>query len=183
MQPLAIPLLCALMPRAAVRPAPTTRCVSFPSAGLDHPNATTPLWRASSSGLRTSRAELVLQASLSAPEPEATQREARGGGDGMVIRQLWRYPVKSGAGEQLQSAALTPEGLAGDRRFMVATFGSSFGPSATGRHLTQREHPRLATLRATLRERGGGSGAAAANAAPSLLLEWEVWNRAPASGP
>jgi len=65
----------------------------------------------------------------------------------MRLIGLWRYPLKAAGGEALQVAQLTPEGVDGDRRFMVATFG--------GRYLTQREHPSLATVRATLSDDGG----------------------------
>lgn len=35
------------------------------------------------------------------------------------VREIWRYPVKSMAGEQLQEAALGPGGIAGDRGWAV----------------------------------------------------------------
>jgi uncharacterized protein YcbX len=38
--------------------------------------------------------------------------------DGAVVA-LWRYPVKSMLGEELNAAEVTPRGLAGDRRFAV----------------------------------------------------------------
>lgn len=53
----------------------------------------------------------------------------------MRIAQLWRYPVKSMAGEQLQHALLTPLGIAGDRVVHVE--------NARGRVITARTHPRL----------------------------------------
>ena len=33
----------------------------------------------------------------------------------MYLKEIWRYPVKSMAGEQLQSADITINGIAGDR--------------------------------------------------------------------
>ena len=35
----------------------------------------------------------------------------------MQVIGLWRYPVKSLQGEQLETAAITTDGLAGDRRY------------------------------------------------------------------
>ncbi|MBM3759963.1 MAG: hypothetical protein FJW36_06915 [Acidobacteria bacterium] len=37
----------------------------------------------------------------------------------MYLKELWRYPVKSMAGEKLQQVELTPLGLAGDREILV----------------------------------------------------------------
>lgn len=53
----------------------------------------------------------------------------------MHLESIWRYPVKSMAGERLQRCALGQLGLAGDRIVHVE--------SATGRLLTARSHPRL----------------------------------------
>jgi uncharacterized protein len=33
----------------------------------------------------------------------------------MLIKELWRYPVKSMAGEQLDTAEITEHGIVGDR--------------------------------------------------------------------
>jgi uncharacterized protein YcbX len=60
----------------------------------------------------------------------------------MWIAELWRYPVKSMAGERLDVVEVTSAGLAGDRVVQVV------GPG--GRVLTSRTHPRLLGLRATL---------------------------------
>jgi len=54
---------------------------------------------------------------------------------------LWRYPVKSLAGEPLTSATLTPEGIPGDRVVHVC------GPEGVR---TSRKHHRLLGLRGTL---------------------------------
>jgi uncharacterized protein YcbX len=60
----------------------------------------------------------------------------------MYITEIWRYPVKSMAGERLQEAHLTSSGIAGDRVVHVA------GPG--GRVITSRTHPRLLGLHAAL---------------------------------
>ena len=53
----------------------------------------------------------------------------------MYVAELWRYPVKSMAGEKLDHAALGPLGIAGDRVVHVE--------NAQGRFITSRTHPRL----------------------------------------
>ena len=60
----------------------------------------------------------------------------------MRIQELWRYPVKSMAGERIESAEVTDTGIVGDRMVLVA------GPG--GRIITSRTHPRLLGLRGTL---------------------------------
>jgi hypothetical protein len=60
----------------------------------------------------------------------------------MWIQELWRYPVKSMAGERIESAEVTGAGIVGDRTVLVA------GPR--GRIITSRTHPRLLGLRGTL---------------------------------
>jgi len=60
----------------------------------------------------------------------------------MRIQELWRYPVKSMAGERIDSAEVTETGIAGDRMVLVA--------GARGRIITSRTHPRLLGLRGTL---------------------------------
>lgn len=60
----------------------------------------------------------------------------------MWIAELWRYPVKSMAGERIEAAELTGGGLGGDRVVHVA------GPG--GRVITSRTHPRLLGLRGSL---------------------------------
>lgn len=64
----------------------------------------------------------------------------------MYIKELWRYPVKSMAGERLTQAQIDELGLDGDRKVLV------LGPN--GRVLTSRTHPRLLGLRGTLGEDG-----------------------------
>lgn len=60
----------------------------------------------------------------------------------MWIAELWRYPVKSMAGEPLQRARLTPAGIDGDRIVQVRDAG--------GRTVTARTRPGLLQFHATL---------------------------------
>lgn len=64
----------------------------------------------------------------------------------MQVAELWRYPVKSMAGEQLREAQVSESGIAGDRVVHVSGRG--------GRIITSRTHPRLLGLHASL----GGDG-------------------------
>ena len=57
------------------------------------------------------------------------------------MQQLWRYPVKSMAGEALEVADIDHDGIAGDRLVVVA------GPNGL---VTSRTRPQLLGLRATL---------------------------------
>ena len=61
------------------------------------------------------------------------------------VAGLWRYPVKSLAGERLSSAVLAPDGIVGDRLVVVA------GPEGVR---TSRRHHRLLGLRGTLDAQG-----------------------------
>ena len=54
------------------------------------------------------------------------------------ITQLYFYPIKSAAGLTLDEAFVTYEGLAGDRRFMLA--------KADGGFISARTHPRLQSI-------------------------------------
>ena len=60
----------------------------------------------------------------------------------MKVAAIWRYPVKSMAGERLSGAELTRTGFVGDRVVQVY--------DAHGRIVTARRFPRLLRLRATL---------------------------------
>jgi uncharacterized protein len=60
----------------------------------------------------------------------------------MWIQELWRYPVKSMAGERIESVELTEAGIVGDRTVLVA------GPG--GQIVTSRTHPRLLGLHGSL---------------------------------
>jgi uncharacterized protein YcbX len=61
---------------------------------------------------------------------------------------LFIYPVKSLGGFAVTSTTVTDRGLAEDRRWMVV--------DETGKFLTQRQHPTMATLRVVPHEEGGG---------------------------
>ncbi len=76
----------------------------------------------------------------------------------MWIQELWRYPVKSMAGERIESAEVTEAGIAGDRMVLVA------GPG--GRIITSRTHPRLLGLRGSLAPDG------------EPLVNGEAWDNA-----
>lgn len=60
----------------------------------------------------------------------------------MTVSELYVYPVKGAAGIALQRAQLDSFGIEHDRRWMIV--------DAAGAFLTQREHPVLALLRASL---------------------------------
>lgn len=65
----------------------------------------------------------------------------------MYVAEIWRYPVKSLAGERLDSAVLREDGIPGDRRVLVFDVQT--------RHLiTSRTHPKLLGLKATLSSYG-----------------------------
>ena len=53
----------------------------------------------------------------------------------MEVSEIWRYPVKSMAGERLDSATITSLGIGGDRVVHVE--------DAHGNFITARSHPRL----------------------------------------
>ncbi|MDB5327107.1 MAG: domain containing protein [Phycisphaerales bacterium] len=53
----------------------------------------------------------------------------------MHVKELWRYPIKTMAGEQLQRARVGPLGIEGDRIVHVE--------NAKGRLITSRSHPRF----------------------------------------
>src|SRR4051794_30454360 len=53
----------------------------------------------------------------------------------MEVTELWRYPVKTMAGEKLSSAAVGPLGIEGDRVVHVE--------DARGHVITARSHPRF----------------------------------------
>ncbi len=63
----------------------------------------------------------------------------------LALASLWRFPVKSLAGESLASATLTVEGIPGDRTVWVA------GPEGIR---TSRRHHRLLGLRGTVSSAG-----------------------------
>jgi uncharacterized protein YcbX len=64
----------------------------------------------------------------------------------MHLAEIWRYPVKSMAGERLKAVELSPEGISGDRVVQVY--------DTRGRRLTARTHPGLLGFRAALAPAG-----------------------------
>ena len=60
----------------------------------------------------------------------------------MKVAAIWRYPVKSMAGERVDSISIDSTGLAGDR--VVQVYNRS------GRLVTARKYPRLLRLKATI---------------------------------
>jgi len=75
----------------------------------------------------------------------------------MRLAELWRYPVKSMAGERLQRAWVSKTGVEGDRLVQVR--------DAAGRVLTARQYPSLLGLSGTL----GADGEPRVNGRP-----WEA---------
>ncbi len=65
----------------------------------------------------------------------------------MHVTELWRYPVKSMAGERLKAAAVGADGIEGDRIVHAE--------DAAGRIITARTHPALLGFTAVL---GDGAG-------------------------
>ena len=63
-----------------------------------------------------------------------------------TVMEIWRYPVKSMAGERLESCQIVEHGLEGDRRwaFIDRT------PNRAGKRLTIRQHDGLMAYRARL---------------------------------
>jgi len=64
-----------------------------------------------------------------------------------TVSEIWRYPVKSMAGERLDSAALTETGIEGDRRWALVD-GTA---NRAGKLLTGTEEKRLMTYHARLK--------------------------------
>ena len=64
----------------------------------------------------------------------------------MYVQELWRYPVKSMAGERLSETSLGPLGIPGDRELVIVDHA--------GRILTSRTKPRLLSMRAARDARG-----------------------------
>lgn len=64
----------------------------------------------------------------------------------MRVKSLHIYPVKGCRGIDLNEAAIERRGLAHDRRYMIV--------DATGRFITQREQPKLATIETAIDNNG-----------------------------
>lgn len=67
-----------------------------------------------------------------------------------IIEEIWRYPVKSMAGERLETCQAGENGLEGDRRWALV----DGAPNRAGKLLTIRQHEGLMTYHARLA--GGG---------------------------
>lgn len=65
----------------------------------------------------------------------------------MHIAEIWRYPVKSLAGEQIERAELFSDGIQGDRRILVYD-------DKTRQLVTSRTRPQLLGLKATIGKDG-----------------------------
>jgi len=65
----------------------------------------------------------------------------------MYVAEIWRYPVKSLAGEQIEIADIQADGIAGDRHVLVYN-------SHTHSIITSRTHPKLLALKATFNKNG-----------------------------
>jgi uncharacterized protein len=74
----------------------------------------------------------------------------------MWIAELWRYPVKSLAGERLTEADVRIGGIAGDRVYQVRR--------SDGRIVDARAHPKMLALHPTLTPNG------------DLLIDGKPWN-------
>ena len=79
----------------------------------------------------------------------------------MQLAEIWRYPVKSLAGERLDSVELTAQGVPGDRVVHLV--------DDRGKVATARRHYRLVTIQATLGEDG------------EPLVDGDRWDSEPAS--
>jgi hypothetical protein len=77
----------------------------------------------------------------------------------MWVDEMWRYPVKSMAGERLQSATLTEQGIVGDRVVQVH--------DGRGRVATARTYPALLQFHAVL------------DASGNVLVDGQPWDSAP----
>jgi len=65
----------------------------------------------------------------------------------MHVSEIWRYPVKSLKGEQLQQTEITPLGIPGDREIVVMR-------ALNGRVLTSRVRPTLLGLQGSINHDG-----------------------------
>ena len=79
-----------------------------------------------------------------------------------TVKEIWRYPVKSMAGERLESCLVTEHGLEGDRRYALID-GS---PNRAGKFFNIKQHAALMTYRARL---AGGNVQVVAPDGASLL--------------
>jgi len=81
----------------------------------------------------------------------------------MLVKEIWRYPVKSMAGERLTSARIDGNGVEGDRKVLVR---------GANRHvITSRTHHQLLGLKGTI-----GAGDEPRIAGPENLAAPYIWN-------
>lgn len=80
----------------------------------------------------------------------------------MNIREIWRYPVKSMAGQRLDTATLGARGIDGDRVMRVE--------NVDGRVVTSRSHPRLLGHQGSLGAHG------------EVLVDAQPWDRCALAG-
>ena len=81
----------------------------------------------------------------------------------MHIKEIWRFPVKSMAGERLESAHIDENGVEGDRKVLVR--------GANRRLITSRAHHRLLGLKGSI-----GSDGEVRIAGPENLKTPYIWN-------
>jgi uncharacterized protein YcbX len=67
-----------------------------------------------------------------------------------AVAGLWRYPVKSMAGGRLDSCAVTPDGIPGDRAWALVD-------RSTGKHMSAKRHPTLMLCSARFVEEPSGT--------------------------
>jgi len=79
-----------------------------------------------------------------------------------TVKEIWRYPVKSMAGERLESCLVTEHGLEGDRRYALI----DVSPNRAGKFFNIKQHAALMTYRARL---AGGNVQVVAPDGASLL--------------
>src|SRR4029077_19126294 len=80
------------------------------------------------------------------PTAELASRHGTTNNVTVKVTELWRYPVKTMAGERLQRARLGPLGIEGDRIVHAE--------DARGRGITSRSHPRSVGHQGTLGPQG-----------------------------
>lgn len=86
------------------------------------------------------------------------------------VVELWRYPVKSMAGERLESCAVTDRGLEGDRRWAFI----DQSPNRAGKWFNIKQHAPLMTYQARL---VGGELDLVAPDGSSVVLDGELLRR------
>jgi len=92
-----------------------------------------------------------------------------------VVREVWRYPVKSMAGERLESCMVTDAGLEGDRRWAFI----DHSPERDGKWFNIKQHAPLMTYRARLVD---GSPDLVAPDGSSVALDGDLVHKFEAEG-